>query len=588
MSFDALTFLCLFFFSTFSFSQINLIISSEKAEIFFETYNPKKQFRDSTEVKNGLGELILNLRSDAYLSASLDSLELTDSTAFAEIYVGRQFAKFNLKSGGIEKAALDAAGFRQKSFQGKPLDFSKVKKLQSAILNFYENSGYPFASVFLDSITFEKEKVSAALKVKKGKLVYFKDMEVRGDARVSDQYLINYLGIEDEQFYDRSKVLKIPARLRALPFLKEKESAKIDFALNRAIVQLNLQAKKASRFDFIIGVLPQNTEFDRLLITGNFVGEFQNQFGKGERIFADIRQLRPQTPEVDLAFNYPYIFDSSLGADFKFGLYKRDTSYIDVNFDAGVQYLLEGGNYFKGFFKTFNSNLLAVNQLQITSQKKLPERLDVSRSELGIEFFKQKLDYRFNPRKGWEAQLTTSAGLKTIKENALILDLSEPGIDFEALYDSLDLQTFQSRNLASFAVYLPTASNQTLKLGIQGTFIISPTPILQNEQKRIGGNRILRGFDEESIFATNFAVATAEYRLLTGQNSFLFAFADAAYVEDKTPDTNTTDLPYGFGAGVTFDTAAGIFGLSYALGSRLGNPLDLRAGKIHFGYLSLF
>ena len=46
--------------------------------------------------------------------------------------------------------------------------------------------------------------------------------------------------------------------------------------------------------------------------------------------------------------------------------------------------------------------------------------------------------------------------------------------------------------------------------------------------------------------------------------------------------------PYGFGAGISFGTRAGVFSLSYALGSQRGNPILIRAAKIHFGFISLF
>ena len=99
---------------------------------------------------------------------------------------------------------------------------------------------------------------------------------------------------------------------------------------------------------------------------------------------------------------------------------------------------------------------------------------------------------------------------------------------------------------------------------------------------------MLRGFDEESIFATLFAVGTLEYRLLLGKNSYLYVFADYAYVEDETNERSITDTPLGFGTGLTFDTKVGVFGISYALGRQLGNPVDFRAAKIHFGYVSFF
>jgi hypothetical protein len=44
----------------------------------------------------------------------------------------------------------------------------------------------------------------------------------------------------------------------------------------------------------------------------------------------------------------------------------------------------------------------------------------------------------------------------------------------------------------------------------------------------------------------------------------------------------------GFGAGLNFETRAGIFAFNYALGKKNQNPIDFRAGKIHFGYISIF
>ncbi|MCC6690169.1 MAG: hypothetical protein IT235_01425, partial [Bacteroidia bacterium] len=53
-------------------------------------------------------------------------------------------------------------------------------------------------------------------------------------------------------------------------------------------------------------------------------------------------------------------------------------------------------------------------------------------------------------------------------------------------------------------------------------------------------------------------------------------------------NTSVHDTPYGFGAGTSFETKAGIFSLDYALGSQLGNPIYLKSGKIHFGIVSYF
>ncbi|HQI46911.1 MAG TPA: hypothetical protein PLC59_12715, partial [Bacteroidales bacterium] len=61
-----------------------------------------------------------------------------------------------------------------------------------------------------------------------------------------------------------------------------------------------------------------------------------------------------------------------------------------------------------------------------------------------------------------------------------------------------------------------------------------------------------------------------------------------AYYDSKTVQKYIHDTPYGFGAGVCFETKAGIFSLTYALGKQFDNPIYLKSGKIHFGVVSYF
>ena len=101
-------------------------------------------------------------------------------------------------------------------------------------------------------------------------------------------------------------------------------------------------------------------------------------------------------------------------------------------------------------------------------------------------------------------------------------------------------------------------------------------------------NRLLRGFDEESISASAYGMLTIEPRLLLNQSSYLFAFLDYAYLQNKSIGNDITDFPLGFGLGLSLGTPAGIVRMSYAIGKESGNPIDFRAAKIHFGYVNYF
>lgn len=112
--------------------------------------------------------------------------------------------------------------------------------------------------------------------------------------------------------------------------------------------------------------------------------------------------------------------------------------------------------------------------------------------------------------------------------------------------------------------------------------------LLRNELLRIGGNKLLRGFDEQSILASTFNVATIEYRYMIQRNSYFFVFLDVAYVHRKFNNTIFQDVPFGFGTGLTFATKIGIFGLTYALGQQKDKKIDFRSSKLHFGYVATF
>ena len=87
---------------------------------------------------------------------------------------------------------------------------------------------------------------------------------------------------------------------------------------------------------------------------------------------------------------------------------------------------------------------------------------------------------------------------------------------------------------------------------------------------QIGGYKLLRGFDEESIFASQYGVGTLEYRYLLGQNSFylLLPILDGPGIQCHSRETLNNKF-IGAGLGMAFETKAGIFNISYAAGKEM-------------------
>jgi hemolysin activation/secretion protein len=196
----------------------------------------------------------------------------------------------------------------------------------------------------------------------------------------------------------------------------------------------------------------------------------------------------------------------------------------------------------------------------------------------GLGFKSEKLDYRLNPRKGFRFNCAASAGSKKINKNPVLN---------EKIYENIVLNSVQYNGQLAFDVFIPLFKKSTLNIATEGGSLLGNT-IFRNELYRIGGLISIRGFDEESINASSFVINTIEYRFLYEQNSSVYFFSDFGWYENNSMEKYIKDYPIGFGAGISFQTKAGIFSINYALGKQFDNPVLLRAAKIHFGLVNFF
>ena len=563
--------------------------------IFFAKAAYAKTIADSSALRQNLDTVKLQLYRQGYWGASLDTTIRKADSLFFYWYCGDRYDKLQLQKGNIDDNILAEVGLTNAYQLNKTFSPLEIDKVKEKITKYAENNGYPFANVYLSDIKVgfpSQNIVTARINCRKGQLFTFDTLRIESKTQWNKRYLSRYLGIKKGNIYIETQVQNITARLRELSYLAEKQPYIIEFIGQKARPVLFLQRKRASKFDFLLGFLPNNAITKKPLITGNVELDLQNLFGSGENVRLQYAQTRAESPELKLHLTIPYLLNLPFGADGNFELYKRDTSYLDIRADAGLRLLFTGNNYLKVFWAQTGTRLLegGVDTVAIKNQRRLPALLDVLNNAFGVEYHVERLDYRFNPRKGYVANLRVSAGTKQVLPNLTITSLRDDnGFKFGSLYDSISKPSVQYRAHFKADYYIPLAQRSTLRCGATGGTIISSNQVLyRNELHRIGGAKLLRGFDEESIWASTFGVATLEYRFLIGQNSYLLAFADQGYYETLTNDTRIFGRPLGVGAGMSFETKAGIFALTLAFGRQNNDEFDFNAAKVHFGYVNLF
>ncbi|OQP66822.1 hypothetical protein A3860_00170 [Niastella vici] len=564
----------------------------DKDSLFiYTTLRLQAGFKNADLAREYIANLPALLQSKGYPAASVDSVFKDSLGTVCVLYVGEQFQWAHLQVDSADRKLLDAINFNYRSNK-QSLSFDQVVAAQQKLLDYLENNGYPFAKIQLDSISYTDRQFEAKLRVHRGPLYRIDSIRNFGTAKISSTFLQRYLGITNGSFYKKERLQTISKKLNDLSYVQEQQPWNMTMLGTGSILNVYLAPKRSSQVNVLVGFLPASdqTVNNKLQITGEANVNLRNSLGNGETIGLNWQQIQVKSPRLDLSFQQPYLFGSPFGVNASFNLFKKDSSYININMQVGAQYALSASQGGSVFIQSFQTNLLTVDTLVVKNSRALPQQADIRSVNLGINYEWFNTDYRFNPRKGNEWQLSLSAGSKKIKKNIVIVGLkdeSDPGFDFNSLYDTVKLNSYQFRLKASIAHYFKITRFSTLKTAVNGGWYQSPA-IFRNELFQIGGYKLLRGFDEESIFASQYAVGTLEYRYLVGRNSFLFYFIDGGWSKNAAVYARSANSYWGTGLGMAFETKAGIFNISYAVGKRDDTKFNMRQAKIHIGYVNYF
>jgi outer membrane protein assembly factor BamA len=528
-----------------------------------DTLKLQKNFPNQQLCSNYVNKITGLLKSKGYPAASIDSVQYDSTAAYCELYTGELLK-----------------------------NFSKYTQEKEKIITELENTGYPFASVYMDSVEFINNKMQGVLKVDKGPLYKIDSIRNFGTGSISSGFLQQYLGIKNGSIYKKERLKDVSSKLRELPYLQEVKPWDMTLLGTGSVLNVYLDTKKSSEVNVLVGLLPANEQLadNKMLITGEANINLKNALGGGETIGVNWQQIQVKSPRLDIIFQQPYLFGSPFGFNFNFDLLKKDSSYVNISLLVGAAYAVSARQSGSVFIQRLSTNLLTVDTFAVKNSRKLPVEADISSVNLGVSYEWLTTDYRFNPRKGNEFSINASAGTKNIRKNNVIVklfDSNDPAFNFNSLYDTFQLKSYQFRLKMKAVHYFPVSRASTIKAALNGGWFQSPNTF-RNELFQIGGYKLLRGFDEESIFASTYGVATAEYRYLIGRNSFLAAFVDYGVSGNTSQNVHVNNNFLGAGLGMAFETKAGIFNISYAAGKRDDQKFNLRQSKIHLGYVNYF
>lgn len=538
---------------------------------------------DTTSINPILQKVEGYFKEQGYAGASIDSVGLKGDSLQIHFFQGWKFRMNSMNITGVSPEAWQESHLT--GAMKKRQVYSKVRTEShfSSLLSYYQNRGYPFASLkeerteIIPDSTLKTTLVRFQYALDPGSIYYVDSIILEGKIRENPKFVQNLMRIHPGQLYRYSEIKEIPGILNNSIYYQRVKKPEEIFSLDGKVkLRIPIEARKASRFDGLIGLLPPVDNTAKIQVTGLLDFVLVSPFSSGEILSLKFEQLPTLSQRLALKYQQPWLFNLPLKIETELNLLKQDTTFLNRFFKVTPSWMLSQRVQIKGWYRNKTSVLLST--IPWRNSRSTPPILDSYETTLGFGFEYEKLDYRINPSKGLVFRLDAGAGNRTIRRN--------PGLDsFD--YASIQLK-YPAREVQLEVQWFFSPINRNVFLLSNRSFRLDQVQYFRNELAQIGGARSLRGFNENQFFARYYTIFTFEYRFLLDENSNLFVFCDQGRLEWREPGLKEISSPTGIGAGINFDTKAGILNLTFATGKVGDIPFSPSRPRVHFGIVSLF
>ncbi len=507
-------------------------------------------------------KVLLESNRMGFLEARFDSVLTEDGVVNLNLVPGQVYYWDELIFDFNEEVEWSAKAKKYFPRHGDTFETDKVSGFLQLVLNTYENQGYPFVSISLSDITLTKGAVRARLIVNKGKRIVIDSLISRGSDVVSQKVLERLTGLSTGSWYNQQALEESQTRLMSTAYIKSDRPVEVGFFSDKAWVYFTPVKQASNHFDALIGFAPGGNSSTKLNLTGHINLGLINLFQQGESLSFKWEAPGSGTQRLVSHAVIPYLMGWPIGLSGGVELYKRDTSYLTLESEIGFRVSLQPNHWLD--LQMVNRSSSEMGQVKDRNLQEFKLTL------VRLSYMLDKLQPVIYPRSGWYIQPRIGFGRKMISGDGAGL-INKNHIEIDADIGLL------------------------LQIGKQFGFSFTGTggyrsgmDLAENEKYRLGGYTILKGFQEESLTADMFAVASAECRFYLSEGSNLHLFTDFGYLANHSADVNEPLLPIGVGMGLQLKTRAGLLNLDYAIGSSRDQAFALQNGLIHLGIKSIF
>ncbi len=544
--------ICCFFFTKEVQGQklrLKIFAEQEKNKTKLTTIQYQKKHVDITSLYKETSRIEKQLKSAGYFSVRIQKFLTVKDTTKVTYSLGEKIEtallsvdslhyqllkKFNIKNGVLKVVA------------------SNLEITLEEITQQLDAEGFSFAETSLKN-TFVKDRILFAdLQIISSKKRTINSVIVKGYEKFPKSFVTHFLKIDAQTVFTKSTLKEITKRLEAVSFVRQTKPIETLFKKDSTLLYLYLKKKQNSSFD---GLVNFNSDASGALqLNGHLDIKLQNVFNRGEELTLLWNRFDEERQELNLKTHIPFLYNSPLSSRFEFSLYKQDSTFLNTELKTDFSLFLNKSTQLAIHYDYIASKIITAALNTETTTAFNSQFIGVSfqyKVPMNDVFSSQKAQLLFTPKVGQRiANSQTENQLKIKLLASYIFEFN----DRNSLY------------LANNSGYLNSAS------------------FLQNEMYRIGGEKSIRGFNAQSLFATKYAFFNVAYRFLVSKKSFIYTITDFGQFRDL----NTSKKALSIGAGYQFLTNNSQVNLHYALGKINNQPFDYKNSTLNINFVTYF
>ena len=438
------------------------------------------------------------------------------------------------------------------------LKLNEVENTLQHINSVVSKKGFPFSKLKLSNISIKNDStLKGDLTIahpEKQRTIH--DIIIKGYEKFPKSYLNHFLKIKRQQVFDLEKIKNKTQQLNNLTFANEIKSPEVLFSKDSTTLYVYLQKAQSNTFDGFLG-FGTNEDTSRLEFDGYLNLNLINNLNYGEEFRLLYKSDENDQKTFETNMSLPYLFKTPIGVDLLLRIFKKDSSFTTINQSAKIHYQINSKNkIYAGIIATASNNLLDQNSNTSISDYK------TQHYTFAYQYLKPQINNALFPLRS-KFFFETGFGKRKTKSD------SEQQSQFSI--DALKIFQLNNKNSLFFRGY--------------GSSLITDT-YFENELLRFGGINSIRGFEENSLFASLFGVINTEYRYQLNNTIYIHSIIDAAYFENKISNSKEKLFGYGFGFGIL--TKAGLLRFNYANGKNEDIRFKLANSKIHISLTTNF